>query len=156
MWFLTGVFTNIVSFSNVSGVNQELGGLSLSNFQPTMLQMTHILLFNAQMIYIFMVYFMMAMCNPGRIESAIERQFLNARFYRLEEHLKLQQEQEEEEMLEKDALDHDGNPRVSKAKKTCLIEDAFDNLLYMNSFEPSDVINYKMKDNRHFRFCEHC
>ena len=35
-------------------------------------------------------------------------------------------------------------------------QDDFDKLLYDNAFEPSEVINYKMKDNRHFKYCNHC
>ena len=37
-----------------------------------------------------------------------------------------------------------------------VFEDDFDGLIYANYFEPKAMINFKMKDNREFRFCDHC
>ena len=57
------------------------------------------------------------------------------------------------------AKDEDETPGVqtnNTFKRMPLFLDAFDNLLFNNYFEPASVINYKMKDNREFKFCQEC
>lgn len=105
------------------------------------------------------MYWLIAWVNPGRIESAKEKAFLNDRFKRLEEELK----HEQEEDMFKNQVSSEFTPGGDetnfgepKNKRIPVFQDALDNLLYHNSFEPSEVINYKMKDNRHFRFCQEC
>lgn len=112
----------------------------------------HVLIFNAILIYIAFVYFALIFSDPGRIESEREKNFVNERYKRLEKELELQKQ---EAIQNED--DTPGEVDVFKApKRMPLFEDAFDNMLFNNSFKPSDVINYKMKDNREFKYCQKC
>jgi hypothetical protein len=37
-----------------------------------------------------------------------------------------------------------------------MFEDSYDAMLFNNYFAPDTVINYKMKDNRDFKYCHEC
>ena len=37
-----------------------------------------------------------------------------------------------------------------------MFADSFEAMIFNNYFDPSQVINYKMKDNREFNYCKQC
>ena len=43
-----------------------------------------------------------------------------------------------------------------KIKRAQLFEDAYEAMIFNNSFPPDSVINYKMKDNRELKYCHTC
>ena len=134
-WMINGLFTNIVTFSQSS----ELTKFQISNnlkLEDMLSENLHVFIFNFGLLYLSWLYLVISVCNPGRIESKREKQYLNERFSRLQTELENQK-----------AEINSDTPSISN------LEDDLDKLLFNNYFEPASVINYKMKDNRELHFC---
>ena len=73
------IFTNIVTLGSLPPLI-----FSVDEIEPesplTGIQKFHILAFNFSFVYIAFVYFTMALCDPGRINTEEEKQFLRDRF----------------------------------------------------------------------------
>ena len=54
-----------------------------NTFTVGLIQILEMVAFNVLGLYLIFLYFTLAYCNPGRIESAKEKQFINQRFGRL-------------------------------------------------------------------------
>ena len=116
------------------------------------------LVFNGLCVYVFIIYWLAALSNPGRIYKEEEKQHINKRYERL--HLELIEQLDEIGELEQeggqsDQAVHDLTTERTLNRKS-RFEDGFDALLFNNSFQPADVINYKMRDNRELRYCDTC
>ena len=86
-WAINGLFTNIVTFGSLPIYAQE-------NMQAeiplTWNQLYAIFVFNFFLVYSFFVYLNLSMCDPGRIESDIEKEHIKNRFIRLQKELEEQ------------------------------------------------------------------
>ena len=93
MWVLKSFGTS------VSGISEEsletLVTLKREDFHFSVgpVQILEMFIFNALGLYLIYLYFTLAYCNPGRIESRKEKQFINERFERLFTELRLQKEE---------------------------------------------------------------
>ena len=89
VWFLNAAFTNYASFASLPA-DISLFRIELSE-KLSWCQYFEVLTFNFLMIYALLVYMIISFSDPGRIESKMERKYLNERFSRLHKELCLQQ-----------------------------------------------------------------
>jgi hypothetical protein len=79
-------FTNVISLGSFSPYF-----FSKESLEPEIplnnSQILQIVVYNCTFIYLNILYFTMALCDPGRIESEKEKKFLRDRFDRLEREL---------------------------------------------------------------------
>jgi len=79
-------FTNIVSLGSITPYFFSKEGLE-PQIPLTNSQIIQIVVYNCTFVYLNILYFTMALCDPGRIESEKEKTFLRERFTRLEKEL---------------------------------------------------------------------
>ena len=87
MWAINALFTNIVTFGSLPIYAQE----DMQAENPLSWKQSFAIgFFNFLFIYSFIVYLNVSLCDPGRLESDKEKQFIKDRFTRLQQELEEQ------------------------------------------------------------------
>ena len=153
LFFLNVLFTHFITFSD------ELLAIRISNISKAALYLKFPTLFNlvidslefSQIQFSYMcalfyfstfsviyLYFIISLSDPGHVPNKQEKFFINQRFYRLEQELNLEKEE---------------NSQNTKTRRNCMFKDPVDSCIYKNYFDPNTFINFNMKDERKFKFC---